>query len=203
MRKLLGLLFILFLVMGLTAQSQADTMTFAGGELSINGGTAVPVYEYSGTLPGVYTEGNFEMTVGGGYWRITNDYGQADYETHSHGTTPTFRFELTSGETFDLLSLNLRMNYSNNGWLIRGSNAYNYVFPYLSNSGAPNMNINFGTNFSGVAYVELYNPLSSANCFGFDDITYNPAPVPEPATMLLLGFGLVGLAGFRRKKFKK
>jgi hypothetical protein len=37
---------------------------------------------------------------------------------------------------------------------------------------------------------------------GNDNLIGQTAPVPEPSTMLLLGSGLIGLLGFR-KKFKK
>jgi len=44
------------------------------------------------------------------------------------------------------------------------------------------------------------------DCHFYNDgvkFTIETSPVPEPTTMILLGAGIVGLAGFGRKKFKK
>jgi hypothetical protein len=65
---------------------------------------------------------------------------------------------------------------------------------YYIDSGTPGSVFTFGPTLD-IFHGEVYTRAE------FE--AFQPAPVPEPATMLLLGCGLIGLAGYGRKKFFK
>jgi hypothetical protein len=74
-------------------------------------------------------------------------------------------------------------------------------------------NRELGWSLAGLIELNLLGQLSVSIDSWFGDFYFdysqltargeNNAPVPEPATMLLLGSGLIGLAGFGRKRFRK
>ena len=62
---------------------------------------------------------------------------------------------------------------------------------------------NLYVNFMDMQNFDSFTMKSTRFAFEVDNIAVGNSPVPEPATMLLFGTGLVGLAGSRIRKKKK
>jgi hypothetical protein len=183
-KNILTLLTIMVCILFSAQLASANLVTNGGFETgNFSGWTLGGNQGFTGVNPSYAHSGSYGAYLGA--------VGSDTVLSQTIATTPGETYELTfwlsspGGNTNDF-----SVFLAGNGPLLNLFNAGSFPYTqYTFNAVA--------TNTSLIFYAR-----QDPSFWGLDDISVVPTATPEPATMLLLGLGLVGLAGARRK-FKK
>jgi hypothetical protein len=144
---------------------------------------------------------------------VKNTFGY-DYVLHLDFVTSTFTAYAINGESM-VTTAYYTQNQGSSPWrYASGGNivAETVAFDYLTGGAANTLGFNGGGDHNAVSVnlAFLQNEHHGANFIshftmgcGNDNLMGQAhLPAPEPATLILMGFGLLGLAGLARKNFQ-
>lgn len=188
--------------------------------LSAQGIACAITFDFDSITPGVYTESEFNAFFSGvTFGNTAGDYFEVQTISLSPDFSPTqaainYPLAAVGGSTianFDYLAsfVSVTMGDYNSDqddlYLYAYDSSNNQLDDdYYYNPGASTAGhtLSVSTATRSIAYVEFYAVgIGETNSIYWDNFTFDDYVVPEPASLFLLGMGLLGIVGKIKKKY--
>lgn len=204
MKTVLGALALALLATQAIAAPIHGTSGFAAPTVAAQTGVATFDTAALGTFASVVS-GDVTVSGIGGNLRVSDTYAGAyngrgtAYLDNDQGRTSGFRFDFT--DVVGAFAFN--WGASDVSWTLSAFDATGHLLesvlaPITNGSNAGDF---FGLSDAGIKYATLVSSNARSQDWVFvDNVSFAAAAVPEPASIALVGLGLAGVVGLRRRR---